>query len=1102
MTLRTLLLHSLRFHARRHAGVVLGAATATAILVGALVVGDSVRASLRERALSRLGRVTTALDAHDRLFTTALAGTDGSRVAALRVAGTVARADGGARVGRIDVFGVGPSFWKLAALPPEGTPGDDTVWLGAPLARRLDVREGDTVVLRVNRPGTLSLDAVISPRDETSVALRLRVGRVLGAGSLGEFGLQPGRMEALDAFVPDAVLARATGVGARANLLATASDADAAALDAAVDRAATLADLELSVGVRVGKPRESGGEAPPPSVELASRRVFLEPAAAKAAMSVPGGVPLLTYLVNGIASGGRLTPYSMVTAAGAPYTPEGMRDDEIVLGEWLASDLKAGPGDTVALTYYAADTGTRLEERTNAFRVRSVVPARGLHGDRTLMPEFPGLAKAESTHEWDAGFELVHKFRDEDDRYWRERRGTPKAFVTEAAGRRMWGNRFGELTAVRWFVADAASAAARRDAVEAALRAALKPSDLGLRSAPVRAEALAAAEGGTAKEFGGLFVGFSFFLIVSALLLTSLLFRFGLEQRATEIGTLLALGWPVRRVRGLHLREGVLLAAIGSVPGAVAGPAYGWLVVRGLNTIWADAVAGTVLSFHVGMGSVVAGAAGGVLVAAATLWLAVRRLVSRPARELLNEGAAERAWRVGTGVSGAWQRWTPWVLGAGGLALAAGGTRLDDAAKPGAFFGAGALLLVSGLLAIRSRWRQPRPAAHLTRNAFALRAPARQPTRSLATIALFASATFLLVSVAAFRLDGGGESGRRDGGTGGFALWAETSLPVGRDLNTARGQEALGLGTNAMAGVSFVAMRVRDGDEASCLNLGKPVQPRLLGVDPSDLARRGAFAFARFAEGVSRTNGWRVLEGPADAEEIPAVGDDASIQWALQKGLGDRLEFTDDRGRVFRVRLVASVANSVLQGGLLVDAAAFAHRFPGSAGSRVFLVDAPASRVKETSEALTRALADFGFEAERASSRLARFNAVQNTYLDTFQALGGLGLLLGSVGLGVVVLRNVHERRAELAVLGALGFRATLVRRLVLAEHALLGLVGLALGFGAALVAVAPSLMSGGLAWGRLAMTVAVVGVNGLVFAAAATRRACRGGMLAALRGE
>ena len=73
MTTWTLILRSLRFHARSHLGVLLGAAVGSAVLIGALVVGDSVRGSLREVALARLGRVDFALASGDRLFRARLA---------------------------------------------------------------------------------------------------------------------------------------------------------------------------------------------------------------------------------------------------------------------------------------------------------------------------------------------------------------------------------------------------------------------------------------------------------------------------------------------------------------------------------------------------------------------------------------------------------------------------------------------------------------------------------------------------------------------------------------------------------------------------------------------------------------------------------------------------------------------------------------------------------------------------------------------------------------------------------------------------------------------------------------------------------------------
>ena len=90
---------------------------------------------------------------------------------------------------------------------------------------------------------------------------------------------------------------------------------------------------------------------------------------------------------------------------------------------------------------------------------------------------------------------------------------------------------------------------------------------------------------------------------------------------------------------------------------------------------------------------------------------------------------------------------------------------------------------------------------------------------------------------------------------------------------------------------------------------------------------------------------------------------------------------------------------------------------------------------------------DAGLELTPAAERLNAFNAVQNTYLSTFQVLGGLGLLLGSAGLGVVVLRNVQERRGELGLLLAVGFRRRALHWLVLSEHG--ALLGPGLGVGA-----------------------------------------------------
>jgi putative ABC transport system permease protein len=242
----------------------------------------------------------------------------------------------------------------------------------------------------------------------------------------------------------------------------------------------------------------------------------------------------------------------------------------------------------------------------------------------------------------------------------------------------------------------------------------------------------------------------------------------------------------------------------------------------------------------------------------------------------------------------------------------------------------------------------------------------------------------------------------------------------------------------------------------------------------------------------------------AATNEIPAIGDANSIQWAMGRKVGDTIDYVDERGQPFKVRIVGAVANSILQGSLIIDEAEFVKRFPGESGYRMFLIDAPTKAVAQVSATLSRALQDVGLELTPAAQRLAQFNAVQNTYLGTFQVLGGLGLLLGSVGLGVVVLRNVLERRGELALLLAVGFRARAVQRLVITEHAALLALGLALGIVAAAVAVLPALLlpGGQLPVASMSLTLGAVLANGVLWTCLATRWALRGNLLAALRNE
>jgi ABC-type antimicrobial peptide transport system permease subunit len=209
-------------------------------------------------------------------------------------------------------------------------------------------------------------------------------------------------------------------------------------------------------------------------------------------------------------------------------------------------------------------------------------------------------------------------------------------------------------------------------------------------------------------------------------------------------------------------------------------------------------------------------------------------------------------------------------------------------------------------------------------------------------------------------------------------------------------------------------------------------------------------------------------------------------------------------GRNFRLRLVAMMKNSILQGSLIICEDAFIKRFPSEEGYRVFLIDAPPDKAEQVGQTLVARFKDFGLALTPTRDRLTEFSAVENTYLSIFQLLGGLGLILGTVGLALVVLRNMLDRRGELAMLRAVGFNKAAVGRMVLYEHWLLCLWGLTCGVIAALVAVKPAMSSPGAQtpYLSLVLTVAGIALSAVVWIRLATAFALSGKMLDALRSE
>ncbi|OAI56614.1 hypothetical protein AYO49_03935 [Verrucomicrobiaceae bacterium SCGC AG-212-N21] len=799
----------------------------------------------------------------------------------------------------------------------------------------------------------------------------------------------------------------------------------------------------------------------------------------------------------------------MVTATDTIVAPEGGAAQGASISQWLAEDLSLNPGDTFDIRYFTVGIGRQLTEGTGTFTVRNILPMNDPRMNRTWTPEFPGVSDVDNCRDWQPGMPVkLDAIRDKDEKYWDDYRGTPKVFIGLEAGKKLWGNRFGSLTSVRFSAASEDEAALRKE-----LAGLLNLSDVGLVPRDFRSEAAAAAKGSV--DFGGLFIGLSLFLIAAALVFSALLFLFTLEKRASQVGLLLAVGWTPSQVRKSVLGEAALVAVAGAALGLLGGLLYTKLALAGLNSIWADATAGMKLIFHAQPATLAIAFVSSVVAAIGTLWFASRKMFRASAKDLLVGEAWATAQEIQPKGQAAVSCFSAFrvpiicLVAAIGLSIA-GSRATNPQAMAGMFFGAGFLLLIAGLLVIR-RWLRVQndpaveamhPASDLSR--IGLRNVTRRPGRSLAVIGMMAGGIFLVIAVNAFRLSADSDPTKRDTGTGGFALLGESTLPIYEDLNTKAAWDAFGLDEKLMPQVKVVPFRVREGDDASCLNLNRAQNPVLTAVNPKAM---GDWTITEQSPPPSRfkfvKGDWSSL-ATTGAADIPAIADQATAMWGLGKGVGDTLTYTGTDGQPFTVKLVGLLAGSVLQGKIIIAEEAFLAKFPDAAGYKFFLIDAKADQVAEVSEHLTRQLQTRGLAIEPVATRLAAFLAVQNTYIGIFTVLGGLGVLLGTAGLGVLAARNILERKGEFGLMQALGFLPSALRRMVLSEHAALLAAGLVLGLISAALAVWPNVQQSG---GQLPVGF-LIGLNvgilafGVAVCWLAARLALSGKLLEAVRRE
>ncbi len=1134
--------------------VALGVAVATAVIVGALLVGDSMRGSLRQLTIERLGKTEAAVFPGGFFSADGIAtgGVDPVALILFDRGVLEARQDDGTvrRAGSVQMIGSDASFWDLdvSGIRPQRIPQGDEVVLNESAARELGVDVGDLVTVRLPVEQAVPADSPLGRRDiQTEGLPRMKVVDIVPDRGLGRFAIAASQAAPKNVYLDRDLIGEVLEREGQANTLLFSQSITPENLQ--VD----LADLGLEVR-RVHREFEQEDGTKQTIYDyfwLTSERLLVpEVVVQRIVEEFPSSEITVTstYLANAIEkldSSGNVVatvPYSTITAMNfSEWLPLSYRlpEDEaagesdaripLVINSWTAEQLQAEVGTALRIAYYEpeVENGKEIERFFDAV-VTSIVPVTKpatpysrrreatfdspptVYNDPDLTPTVPGVTDQDSISDWDLPFKLEREISKQDDEYWNEYRLTPKAFLPLEDGQRLFGSRFGKTTGVRLSSRLGSSEEEVRDVLQDLLVDDL--ADLGWTVQPLKEQQLAASRGTT--PFDGLFLALSFFVIFAAVILIAMLFRLGLTDRMRQFGTLLAVGWPPNRVASLARREGLAIAAIGVLLGLGGGWLYAKAVLWALRTWWVGAVTVPFLTFHWQPQSLILGAIVGWLVAAATLILTTRWLTRIDAQSLLSRRDVDTS--NSTHDPSRRLRWVAILNGLVAIALGVVGASLGGQAAAGAFVGGGMLLLFAALITVYLRLRQPRrisiddPVGSYSLGVLAARNASRHPLRSTLTIGLMATAAFLIIAISAFRLEPG------ESGTGGFTLIGQSAQPLYRDLSQGDVQsDLLGPDANQLNNTILASMRVKPGQDASCNNLYQATRPTVLGV-PESFGRLfdgvdglAGFEWAAKSAATPEISQWDLLAKPASGTEqdpIPVIIDQNTAMWSLQMtgGIGDTRTFEYEEGKRITFRVVGLLSNSVLQGRLLIGNTNFETVFEDISGYQYFLIACEADRTDEVASVLESRLGDIGMDLSNAKEVLAGLLAVQNTYLRTFQSLGALGLLLGTIGLAVAQLRSVLERRQELAVMRAIGFTRKRLAAVVLTETATLLLMGIGCGAVCAVLAVLPHAILSGLKPPLVEPLMIVVGIVffGMLAGMVAVRRVTRLPLLESLRAD
>jgi putative ABC transport system permease protein len=581
------------------------------------------------------------------------------------------------------------------------------------------------------------------------------------------------------------------------------------------------------------------------------------------------------------------------------------------------------------------------------------------------------------------------------------------------------------------------------------------------------------------------------FSVLAGILLLINLFVMLAEERKTELGMLRAVGFTRRRLTRAFAIEGAFYAISAAVLGAVAGLGVGWLVAVVAGPIF-GADEGSSYPLTIEPMSLAIGASTGLVISLVTIWVTSLRIarlnIIRAIRDLpepkvgrvrtrtlvlgavgIVVGAAaaslgyinENPFALVLGVpvmaltaAPLLRRLLPErtarVLGAGtvlawGLLVyplfpdIMGGSDMLIFVVQGVVLTVGAVSLASSLdrvwtFAVEHLGRGGRGLAPRLGIAY----PLARRFRTSMLLGMFSLVIFTVTILTSFSVALGSDTDATvERVSAGFDVMVDTNptSPIDPDELAARDD------------VVAVAGLARGVANFGAAHLDGTPEWAISGFDLNLLDRGTPGLFRRDEAYASDADGYlAVLNDPSLAivpENFLVAGVDVAVLdvgdtfTVIEPGSGDARELT----------IAALAETDWLENGALVSRELTTELFgEQDIVTRYYLGVADGADAHAVASSVNGTFLEQGADAHTFSTLINAGASKLTGFLALLRGFLGFGLLVGIAGLGVVMVRAVRERRQEIGMLRAMGFRAGLIRTAMLSEAGLIAIQGTVIG--------------------------------------------------------